>query len=94
MLGVWLGRRVDVVMSGRWAAEALRQLVASALAGIVLSEIAVSALPGYSLTEPISRAPQWALAGLIAATAFRLGPHVERWIKRFFTGNKGGSPDA
>ena len=94
VVSVWLAQTSDIVMTWPGARRALVQLIVSALAGVALSEIAVAVLPGYALTEPIARAPQWAIAGLVAAVAFRFGPRVAAWADRTIDSKRGGTPDA
>lgn len=74
LVSVWLEMQEQIVISLRWLVGVAMHILVSASAGVAGSAIAMAVLPDYALTAPLAKAPQWAIAGCIAALIFKVGP--------------------
>lgn len=90
---VWLSRKSGQVVTTKWLCGALAQIGLSAATGVALSALLLAIAPGYSWLAPLSGAPRWAVACVIAALAFKVGPVLwasgQKWL-----GSKQGDSNA
>jgi len=82
VVSVWLDHRADVALTPKWLIGAIWQVMVSSAAGVAFSALALAVLPAYPLVAPLAQAPQWALAGVIAALIHRFAPMALRWVNR------------
>jgi hypothetical protein len=91
LISVWLSREAEVILNWRWIASVLAKIGVSSSSGVGLSAMVAAVAPGYTLTAPLANVPHWAMAGLIAALAFKAGPPIWAAAMRLLGQQTGGS---
>ncbi|MBK1686192.1 hypothetical protein [Rubrivivax gelatinosus] len=87
LIAVWMEHSDEISISLRWVGGAALRVIVSAAAGIALAAIALAiAAHPESVLAPIAGAPEWALAGVIAASVRKFAPlawsAATAWLQR------------
>lgn len=82
VIGVWVSHADGADLSWRWAGASLGLVLAYMAFAVLGTSFITAVIPGVAWMHPLSRVPEWVIAGSLSLGGFWILPVLSGFLKR------------